>query len=68
MIFLSNFRSISEILMVICIFCYSRKQEFWMYQEEGGGGGGYFIIYLKGYLGSHQTNIKYLPLKLGKQY
>jgi len=27
-----------------------------------------FFMYLKGYLGSQQTNIKYLTLKLGKQY
>jgi len=26
------------------------------------------FIHLKGYLGSQQTNLKYLALKLGKQY
>jgi len=26
------------------------------------------FIYLKGYFGSQQTNMKYLTLKLGKQY
>jgi len=27
-----------------------------------------FFIYLNGYLGRQQTNIKYFTLKLGKQY